>query len=452
MRSTRRWPPGLTLIALGWVTVACGQKGPPLAPLHLVPAGVSEANVRRVGDRALLRFVLPTRNENGPGRLELDRIEIYAMTVGPDGEPSAEEVMSAAHLAGQIAVRPVLEEGQQHPPDEKRPEPGTPVTFDEELTGQKLQPEPVKTPAKPAPSAAGAAASSVVPTAGTPGGTVPPAAGTAPAGAPPPVTPSTVGGAPATATGAPAATTPPAAGAAKPPGGTPATAAAPPVPPRTYARRIYITRGVTSRGRRGTPSTPVAIPLVDLPAAPQDVKTRVTQAAVILEWTAAGESTAYNVYRGDDLLRPLNSAPLTSPAYESPAPAFGQEQCFRVRGVTTVDAVNLEGEPSAPHCVTPLDQFPPAAPEGLAGVPTPGQISLIWNANTEKDLAGYLILRGDAPDGELKAITPAPIKETSYRDTTVTPGTRYIYAIVAVDTATPPNVSPQSARVEETAR
>jgi len=457
MGNTRRWPPGLTLMALAWVTVACGQKGPPLAPLHLVPAGVSEATVRRVGDRALLRFVLPTRNENGPGRLELDRVEIYAMTVGPDGEPSAEEVMSAAHLAGQIAVRPVLEEGQQHPPDEKRPEPGTPVTFDEELTAQKLQPEPVKTPAKPAPSAAGAATS--VPAAGAPGATVPPAAGTAPAGAPPPVTPTTVGGAPATATGAPAATTLPAAGAAQipagaaqPPGGPPAAAAGPPVPRRTYARRIYITRGVTSGGRRGTPSTPVAIPLVDLPAAPADIKPRVTQAAVILEWTAAGASTAYNVYRGDDLLQPLNSAPLTSPAYESSNPAFGQEQCFRVRGVTTVDAVNLEGEPSAPQCVTPLDRFPPAPPEGLAGVPTPGQISLIWNANAEKDLAGYLILRGDAPDGELKAITPAPIKETSYRDATVTPGTRYIYAIVAVDTATPPNVSPQSARVEETAR
>ena len=52
----------------------------------------------------------------------------------------------------------------------------------------------------------------------------------------------------------------------------------------------------------------------------------------------------------------------------------------------------------------------------------------------------------------LTAITPTPIKETSYRDITVKPGTRYIYAIVAVDTATPPNTSPQSARVEETAR
>jgi fibronectin type 3 domain-containing protein len=45
-----------------------------------------------------------------------------------------------------------------------------------------------------------------------------------------------------------------------------------------------------------------------------------------------------------------------------------------------------------------------------------------------------------------------PIKETTYRDTTVKPGVRYVYAVVAVDTASPQNVSAQSNRVEETAR
>src|SRR4030095_8188969 len=100
----------------------------------------------------------------------------------------------------------------------------------------------------------------------------------------------------------------------------------------------------------------------------------------------------------------------------------------------------------------PAGGSPPAAPRGLAAVPTAGQISLIWDANTEKDLAGYLVLRGDAPDGPLTAIPQAPIKETSYRATTFKPGSRYIYAVVAVDNATPPNFSAQSGRVEETAR
>ena len=68
-------------MAAGALTIACGQKGPPLAPLHLVPAAANEVSVRRVADRARLRFVLPSRNENGPGPLELDRVQIYAMTI-----------------------------------------------------------------------------------------------------------------------------------------------------------------------------------------------------------------------------------------------------------------------------------------------------------------------------------------------------------------------------------
>ena len=52
----------------------------------------------------------------------------------------------------------------------------------------------------------------------------------------------------------------------------------------------------------------------------------------------------------------------------------------------------------------------------------------------------------------LAALTPSPVRETTFRDTTVRPGVRYVYAVVAVDTADPQNVSPQSNRAEETAR
>ena len=110
------------------------------------------------------------------------------------------------------------------------------------------------------------------------------------------------------------------------------------------------------------------------------------------------------------------------------------------------------GPASPVTCVTPKDTFPPAAPKSLAAVAGPGAISLIWDANEEADLAGYVVLRGEAPGAELRAITSEPIRETTYRDTTVQPGVRYVYAVVAVDRATPQNVSAQSNRVEETAR
>jgi hypothetical protein len=46
----------------------------------------------------------------------------------------------------------------------------------------------------------------------------------------------------------------------------------------------------------------------------------------------------------------------------------------------------------------------------------------------------------------------APIAGTTFEDKTVKAGVRYVYAIVAVDTSAPANISAQSARVEETAR
>jgi hypothetical protein len=474
----------VVLTAAGALTIACGKKGPPLAPLHLVPAAASEISVRRVADRARLRFVLPSRNENGPGPLELDRVEIFAMTIPANSiEPSMIELMSKERLVGEIAVRPVLEEGEVAPPDEKRPEAGTPVTFDEELTREKLTPVEVKTPPAPAAPAPGAAAvATPAATAAAPAATVP--ATTAPATAPaalpatPPATAAPAPTAPApTAPAAapePAATPPatapaaaanPAAAAATPaapgqaaPAGAPAAVppalAVPPTPATVpYERRLYVVRGVTRKGRVGAVSPLTSLPLVGLAPPPANVRVRFTETAVTVEWDPVVPAAAYNVYRGEDLLQPVNPAPLTSPSFEQAGVAFGQEQCYRIRTASSLAPAVVEGEASAPQCITARDQFPPAAPRGLAAVPTAGQISLIWDASTEKDLAGYLVLRGEGgPDAPLAAIIPAPIKETSYRDTTVKPGVGYVYGVVAVDTATPPNTSPQSARVQETAR
>ena len=49
MASRRAAHMAVVLTAAGALTVACGQKGPPLAPLHLVPAAATEVSVRRVG-------------------------------------------------------------------------------------------------------------------------------------------------------------------------------------------------------------------------------------------------------------------------------------------------------------------------------------------------------------------------------------------------------------------
>ncbi len=85
----------------------------------------------------------------------------------------------------------------------------------------------------------------------------------------------------------------------------------------------------------------------------------------------------------------------------------------------------------------------------MQAVATEGVINLIWDANTEADLDGYILLRAMAPGDELIPIMTSLLHETAYQDP-VPAGVRFVYAIQAVDRAG--NLSPISERVEEAAR
>jgi hypothetical protein len=149
---------------------------------------------------------------------------------------------------------------------------------------------------------------------------------------------------------------------------------------------------------------------------------------------------------------PLNPSPLAETTFSKSGADAGKEQCFIVRSVATIGTIAIESDPSEPICVTPRDTFPPDAPKGLAAVSGAGVINLIWDANTDADLGGYLVLRGEAPGDTLQPLTPQPIRETRYADRSVKPGVAYVYAVVAVDRASPPNQSAPSNKVQETAR
>ncbi len=483
----------LTVIAIAACAFACGRKGPPLAPLHLVPVAPANVSAGRVGDEVQLRFDVPSTNANGPGPVALDRIEVFAATVGVGAmRPANRDLLTAKYRVATIAVKPPPVEGEaqpESPPDDKRPSPGERTTFVEELTTDKLRPVFTTPPPKPPPAAtaaggapsaqAPAPANAAAPTAAAPGeaGVAPvaqPAAATAlPAVAP---VPEPGAAAPAAATGAPPVAQPgtaPGAGGVEPvqfpaaealpgaptaipevPGSTAAVAPVPPLPPLpSYPARLYAVRGVTKGGRPGPPSTRLEVPLIEPPAAPPVPAATATETSIVLTWTPPASETpvAYNIYKvgGPD---PLNPAPVPDGKFERAGVTFGTEECFTLRAIEKVANVSIESTPSQPVCLTPRDTFAPAAPKGLSIVAGSGTMNLGWDANTEADLAGYVVLRGEAPGDTLQPLTPAPITATSYEDKTVKPGVRYAYAIVAVDKATPPNRSAPSARLEETAR
>ena len=402
------------------VLAACGKKGPPLAPLHLVPARVEDLAAVRRGSDVELRFRLPNTNVNGPGAIDLERVDVYAMTVAPGAPtPPNRELLARAYLVGTVPVKPLPEEGGpviDEKAGDTRPSPGEQAVFVETLTEEKVKPAPQKAPA-PVPAAQKK---------------------------PEPL----------------------------------------PFLRRTgaqHAQRVYVVRGATRGGRPGQPSAQVAVPLSAVPPAPSDVEMTYTETQLTIAWQpppalenpTAPEidewlflapqfpylfyqppppETTFNVYRAGEPL-PVNSKPIAEAEFVHPGVEFGTEACYVVRTVRTSAAVAVESDASPRACVTPVDTFPPAAPQGLQAVAGgTGDINLSWDPNTEADLAGYLVLRGESPDAALQALTAAPVTETRYRDTTVVRGVRYFYAVVAVDKAAPPNLSPESARADETAR
>jgi hypothetical protein len=146
--------------------------------------------------------------------------------------------------------------------------------------------------------------------------------------------------------------------------------------------------------------------------------------------------------------------PLTLLTFSDPVPGLdGRRRCYTVRALRGRGPTAVESEPSSPICVTPSDDFPPAAPVGVSTEVMPGAITISWEPNSEADLAGYVILRGEAGDATLAPLTGSVIAEPRYIDRDVRPGVRYVYAVQAIDTRLPtPNTSAESARVEETAR
>ena len=454
---------------------ACGKKGPPLAPLRLVPGPVSDLTVRRVGPDVQLRFKLPTSNANAPGRIDLDHVEVYAVTVAPGSViPPNRDLLTKTYLVGTIPVKPLPVEGEDQPvegvPPDTRPSPGDEASFIEELTEARMTPAPL--PKAPLPPVPVPTLPPITPFPGDdplPGVLQVPGTATLPAVPPlPEPPPAPAGPPPATATGG---TAPPAPAAAAP------VAAVPPAPVQTTIVRIYTLRGVSAKGRAGQPSARVTIPLVPPPPPPSSVKTTFTENAVVVEWTPpaserSGTALTFNVYRAGTKPEavatpapaakpaasqappkpetPLNAAPLAARRFEVAGLDVGAEQCFAIRSVEVVQNVPVEGDAVKAECVTPKDIFPPAAPQGLSLLLLDGAIELVWDASTEADFAGYTVLRADAPDGTLRPLTPSPIRETTFRDTTVRSGARYTYAIVAVDRSG--NASPPSARVEGTAR
>ena len=433
------------------LAAACGSKGPPLAPFVRVPAPVAAVTGQRIGGDVYLSFTVPSTNVDGQQPADIAALEVYAVT--STAPPATEEQREVASLIATVPVRPILPElpvpanGSAPPPLPLPPGVDRGATA---VVRETLAPEafvPVELPADP--RSRMLADEKIA---------------------------SDEGLAPTGALVAP--------------------------PPTQFPRRHYFVVGISPRGRKSDPSAPVSVPLETVASAPGAPEVDYTETQMTITWTPPAdartstivapplapkppanaspstvkpplaplpsrslgfstEATTYHLYdvstntspanpHAIALPAPLTPQPLLEPQHLIPGVTFGVERCFEVRPVDKVAEASVIGPASPRTCITPVDSFAPAAPRSLAVIAGAGSINLIWDANTEPDVAGYLVLRAEAPSDTLQPITSEPTAASTYRDESVRPGVRYVYAVVAVDRAG--NRSAESNRMEETAR
>jgi hypothetical protein len=423
-----------------------------------VPATIGDVRAARLGDTVQLQFTVPTTNADSTAPADVARIDVFALTgeaLGPGDRPlTVRELETLATRVASLEVQPpplVSEEdeeptpvpaetGQPAPPPDTRPTQGSVVQVEETLTPGlaatvfehpdaariearlRASLDEDELPDEPVPSTEGS--------------------------------------------------------------GRPLLW----MPAPEELSRVYVVVPYSSRNMPGAPSRPFPVPFVPAPPTPPAPRVSHTATAFVLAWdnpagirlpvqrtvteaiakaeellparpvVTLGPPHTYSVYEvpsadapASAAAGPVNPEPIEAPAYEDPRLAFGVQRCYALRTVERRGNLTLESTLSPATCHTPVDTFPPLAPTGLTAVGSEGGVSLIWEPNAETDVVGYLVLRGQ-PGEALRPLMETPVAETTYRDTTAAAGVMYVYAVVAVDNATPGNVSPESNRVQEAAR
>jgi hypothetical protein len=417
-------PAGSVIAALIVVTAAaggCGKKGPPLPPLVKLPSAPEKLLAERRGDTVDLQFTLPGTNTDGTRPANISRAEVYAVTAPPSATPlTDEQLLKLATKVGEVAVKAPRDPNRTADADDPADEVDAPegpglnqgaiVRLQEPLTAAMLTPVEMPDDERRQADSDGDN------------------------GAPQPLL----------------------------------------APGRMALTRTYVAYGTTTRGRKGPLSPRTEVPLVPPPPPPATPAIAYDEKSVTVTWpdvspprpaqppsdatvlpsTPIGDtrpSIAFNVYDVTNAATPikLTSAPVAEPTFVDNRMAWGEKRCYTVRTAETIGSFTIESDAPEPGCKTLIDTFPPAAPQGVQGIPSEGAINLIWQPNGEKDLAGYVVLRAAAPGDAFEPLTPAPIQETLFKDD-VPRGVPYVYTIKAVDRAG--NASAPSARVTETAR
>jgi len=190
-----------------------------------------------------------------------------------------------------------------------------------------------------------------------------------------------------------------------------------------------VTLAVRATGPKGKASAWSNLVILDVQAplaTPQDAVAANSPRGVRLTWKASGPR--FRIFRASESGTPERVAESDVSEYEDASVATGTSYRYYVQAI---NGDQHQSEVSTAAAITPKDEFPPAVPVALAGVPGVGAIELVWQRNTEDDFAGYNVFRATG-DGEFQKIA-GPIDAPVYSDREIEVGKTYRYAVSALD-------------------
>lgn len=184
------------------------------------------------------------------------------------------------------------------------------------------------------------------------------------------------------------------------------------------------------RGRDAGWSNFVTLPVTAPLAKPAEVSARATANGVELRWQPS-DAPLFRVFRKDEAtdFAAIGDTPTSS--YVDVNAAFGKPYSYYVQALRKTGDVFTESEVSDTVSITPEDRFSPAVPVHVSAIAGTRSIELSWDRDTEPDLAGYRVFRAEG-DGSFSLLAEK-LAAPNYSDRDVKPGTRYRYAISAVD-------------------
>jgi fibronectin type 3 domain-containing protein len=214
------------------------------------------------------------------------------------------------------------------------------------------------------------------------------------------------------------------------------------IPGEKYRYKIVAVDAIDRTG----PAAETVIQTRDIvpPKRPMNLTTEVIDEKVHLSWQKNSEPDlqGYHVYRQEvnqlDTLRLTPEIlPIKENAYVDSTMKYGISYYY---SITAIDKNGNESRHSNRMDALVTDRTPPLPPANLKAFVEEDKVTLTWQPSLSADAIGYFVRRGYNP-GKPYRLNDKIISEPEYADidggkNKLTPGQKYYYSVVAVDTMT----------------